>query len=70
MKPLADTTDQPDLAPRSWTTRRDEKARRLAAVAGWLEDGVLPAARMTDDLVTAAAAALQTASAELAGRFA
>lgn len=29
-----------------------------------------PAARMTDDLVTAAAAALQTASAELAGRFA
>lgn len=50
MKPLADTTDQPDLAPRSWTTRRDEKARRLAAVAGWLEDGVLPAARMTEAL--------------------
>jgi malonate decarboxylase alpha subunit len=50
MKPHADTTDQPDLAPRSWTTRRDEKARRLAAVAGWLEDGVLPAARMTEAL--------------------
>jgi malonate decarboxylase alpha subunit len=50
MKPLADTTDQPDLAPRSWTTRRDEKARRLAAVAGWLEDRVLPAARMTEAL--------------------
>jgi malonate decarboxylase alpha subunit len=50
MKPHADTTDQPDLAPRSWTTRRDEKARRLAAVAGWLEDGVLPTARMTEAL--------------------
>lgn len=50
MKPLTDTTDQPNLAPRSWTTRRDEKARRLAGVAGWLEDGVLPTARMTEAL--------------------
>ncbi|MCP3705803.1 malonate decarboxylase subunit alpha [Paraburkholderia sp. CNPSo 3274] len=50
MKPQADTPTSPDLAPRSWTTRRDEKARRLAAVSGWLEDGVLPAARMTDAL--------------------
>jgi malonate decarboxylase alpha subunit len=50
MKPLTDTTDQPGLAPRSWTTRRDEKARRLAGVAGWLEDGVLPTARMTEAL--------------------
>ena len=50
MKPQADTPTSPDLAPRSWTTRRDEKARRLAAISGWLEDGVLPAARMTDAL--------------------
>ncbi|HKR43936.1 MAG TPA: malonate decarboxylase subunit alpha [Paraburkholderia sp.] len=50
MKPQADTPTSPDLAPRSWTTRRDEKARRLAAVSGWLEDGVLPASRMTDAL--------------------
>ncbi|MEM5426647.1 malonate decarboxylase subunit alpha [Paraburkholderia ferrariae] len=50
MKPQADTPTSPDLAPRSWTTRRDDKARRLAAVSGWLEDGVLPASRMTDAL--------------------
>ncbi|MEX3982466.1 malonate decarboxylase subunit alpha [Paraburkholderia sp. EG287A] len=50
MKPQADTPTSPDLPPRSWTTRRDEKARRLAAVSGWLEDGVLPASRMTDAL--------------------
>ncbi|MFP6560879.1 malonate decarboxylase subunit alpha [Paraburkholderia sp. B3] len=52
MKPLAAAPEShpPALAPRSWTTRRDEKTRRLAAVAGWLEDGVLPAARMTDAL--------------------
>ncbi|WP_042265100.1 malonate decarboxylase subunit alpha [Paraburkholderia heleia] len=50
MKPQADTPTSPGLAPRSWTTRRDEKARRLAAVSGWLEDGVLPASRMTDAL--------------------
>ncbi|WP_028205628.1 malonate decarboxylase subunit alpha [Paraburkholderia nodosa] len=50
MKPQANTPTSPDLAPRSWTTRRDEKARRLAAVSGWLEDGVLPASRMTDAL--------------------
>ncbi|WP_233884781.1 malonate decarboxylase subunit alpha [Paraburkholderia flagellata] len=50
MKPQADTPTSPELAPRSWTTRRDEKARRLAAISGWLEDGVLPASRMTDAL--------------------
>ncbi|HTR07164.1 MAG TPA: malonate decarboxylase subunit alpha [Paraburkholderia sp.] len=50
MKPQADTPTSPDLAPRSWTTRRDEKARRLAAISGWLEDGVLPTARMTEAL--------------------
>jgi malonate decarboxylase alpha subunit len=37
-------------ASRSWTTRRDEKARRLAKIAGWLDDGVLPAARIVDAL--------------------
>jgi malonate decarboxylase alpha subunit len=55
MKPLAATPEShtpapTTLAPRSWTTRRDEKARRLATVAGWLEDGVLPASRMTEAL--------------------
>ncbi|WP_322013832.1 malonate decarboxylase subunit alpha [Paraburkholderia sp. J12] len=50
MKPVAPTTESPAGAPRSWTTRRDEKARRLAAVAGWLEDGVLPKERMTEAL--------------------
>ncbi|WP_321882311.1 malonate decarboxylase subunit alpha [Paraburkholderia bannensis] len=54
MKPQAETTSSPTAAthsgPRSWTTRRDEKARRLASIAGWLEDGVLPAARTTDAL--------------------
>ena len=50
MKPQADTPTSPDLAPRSWTTRRDEKARRLAAISGWLEDGELPTARMTEAL--------------------
>ena len=50
MKSSADTASPSGLAPRSWTTRRDEKARRLASVAAWLEDGVLPASRMTDAL--------------------
>ncbi|MCG5077740.1 malonate decarboxylase subunit alpha [Paraburkholderia tagetis] len=53
MKPQAETPTSPDLAnpaQRSWTTRRDEKARRLAAIAGWLEDGILPAARTTEAL--------------------
>ncbi|MEX3959308.1 malonate decarboxylase subunit alpha [Trinickia sp. EG282A] len=35
---------------RSWTTLRDEKARRLAVVAPWIEDGVLPRARIVDAL--------------------
>jgi len=50
MKPQADTQTSPGLAPRSWTTRRDEKARRLAAISHWLEDGILPAARTTEAL--------------------
>src|ERR1700755_820723 len=37
---------------RSWTTRRDEKHRRLAAIAPWLEDGVLPPERIVDALET------------------
>jgi malonate decarboxylase alpha subunit len=37
-------------AARKWTTLRDEKARRLALVAPWIEDGVLPAARIVDAL--------------------
>jgi malonate decarboxylase alpha subunit len=39
-------------AARSWTTRRDEKARRLAQIAPWFKDGVLPAARIVDALQT------------------
>lgn len=35
---------------RSWTTLRDEKARRLAAVSPWLEDGILPRERIVDAL--------------------
>lgn len=38
--------------PRTWTTLRDEKARRLAAVAPWLEDGVLPSERIVQALET------------------
>jgi malonate decarboxylase alpha subunit len=45
MTPQADTP-----AARSWTTLRDEKARRLAVVAPWIEDGVLPSARIVDAL--------------------
>lgn len=45
MTPQADTP-----AVRSWTTLRDEKARRLAVVAPWIEDGVLPSARIVDAL--------------------
>lgn len=37
-------------AQRSWTTLRDEKARRLAAVSPWLEDGILPRERIVDAL--------------------
>ena len=36
--------------PRTWTTMRDEKARRLAAVAPWIKDGVLPSERIVDAL--------------------
>ncbi|NIE68679.1 malonate decarboxylase subunit alpha [Burkholderia sp. Ax-1719] len=53
MKPQAETPSTANAAtaaPRSWTTRRDEKNRRLASVAHWLEDGILPAARMTEAL--------------------
>lgn len=53
MKPQAETPASPNPAPnapRSWTTRRDEKARRLASIASWLEDGVLPAGRTTEAL--------------------
>jgi malonate decarboxylase alpha subunit len=35
---------------RSWTTLRDEKARRLATVSPWLEDGILPRERIVDAL--------------------
>ncbi|MDG0025723.1 malonate decarboxylase subunit alpha [Trinickia sp. Y13] len=47
MIPAAEPT-----VPRTWTTLRDEKARRLAAVAPWLEDGILPSERIIDALQT------------------
>jgi malonate decarboxylase alpha subunit len=54
MNPRAEPSPHSASAPaaRSWTTLRDEKARRLAAIAPWLEDGVLPAARIVDALET------------------
>lgn len=36
--------------PRSWTTLRDEKARRLAAIEPWFDDGILPSDRIVDAL--------------------
>lgn len=47
---MTSTAEQP--VPRTWTTLRDEKARRLAAVAPWLEDGILPSERIVDALQT------------------
>jgi len=54
MNPRAEPSPHSANAPaaRSWTTLRDEKARRLAAIAPWLEDGVLPTARIVDALET------------------
>ncbi|CAN7678564.1 malonate decarboxylase subunit alpha [Trinickia sp. LjRoot230] len=45
---MTSRSDMP--AARCWTTMRDEKARRLAAVAPWLEAGVLPRTRIVDAL--------------------
>ncbi|MGN6805563.1 MAG: malonate decarboxylase subunit alpha [Trinickia sp.] len=45
MNSVADTT-----AKRSWTTLRDEKARRMAVVSPWLVDGVLARERIVDAL--------------------
>ena len=42
-------------AQRSWTTKRDEKRRRLAAIEPWLEDGILPTNRIIDALEGGAA---------------
>jgi malonate decarboxylase alpha subunit len=55
MNPSVETSPQAAAAAagpaaRSWTTRRDEKNRRLAAIAPWLQDGMLPAARIVDAL--------------------
>jgi malonate decarboxylase alpha subunit len=47
MNSVADTT-----AKRSWTTLRDEKARRMAIISPWLADGVLPRERIVDALET------------------
>ena len=52
MNPVAAVS--PAQAGRSWSTRRDEKARRLQKIAPWLTDGVdgkiLPAERIVDAL--------------------
>ncbi|HXZ09922.1 MAG TPA: malonate decarboxylase subunit alpha, partial [Paraburkholderia sp.] len=55
MNPSVETSSQTAAAgspERSWSTRREEKNRRLAAIAPWLQDGVLPAARIVDALET------------------
>src|ERR1700752_2016766 len=57
MTPSVETSPQAAAAAagpaaRSWTTRRDEKNRRLAAIAPWVQDGVLSAARIVDALET------------------
>ena len=51
MNRSAEATEASTTA-RSWTTRRDEKNRRLATIAPWLEDGVLPTNRIVDALET------------------
>src|SRR5258708_35747131 len=51
MNRSAEATEASTTA-RSWTTRRDEKNRRLAAIAPWLEDGLLPTKRIVDALET------------------
>jgi malonate decarboxylase alpha subunit len=45
---MTSATEHP--IPRTWTTLRDEKARRLAAVAPWLDDGILPSEHIVDAL--------------------
>jgi malonate decarboxylase alpha subunit len=47
---LTSTASANAASARSWTTRRDEKARRLAQVTPWFKDGVLPASRIVDAL--------------------
>jgi malonate decarboxylase alpha subunit len=51
MNQAAIAQSDPSAAPRSWTKLRDEKLRRLAKIAPWLDrDGVLPTARIVDAL--------------------
>lgn len=46
------TSSAEHSVPRTWTTLRDEKARRLAAIAPWIEDGILPSDKIVDALQT------------------
>src|SRR5882757_8732273 len=50
MNPPAQAGTNP--APRQWNTRALEKARRLKAIEGWLDNGVLKAERIVDALET------------------
>jgi malonate decarboxylase alpha subunit len=50
MNPPAQAGTTP--APRQWNTRALEKARRLKAIEGWLDNGVLKAERIVDALET------------------
>ena len=50
--PTASSSPPSASPPRSWTTRRDEKNRRLAAIAPLLVDGILPAERIVEALET------------------
>src|SRR5260221_12613762 len=38
--------------PRSWTTRRDEKRRRMQLVQPWMQGPILPKARIIEALET------------------
>src|SRR5580658_1308668 len=44
--------EYPQTAPRAWTTRRDEKRRRMQLVQPWMKGPVLPTARVIEALET------------------
>src|ERR1700730_8125582 len=48
--PMAQKTSE--QTPHSWTTRRDEKRRRMKLVRPWMKGPVLPRAKMIEVLET------------------
>jgi malonate decarboxylase alpha subunit len=49
---MTQTTSHPQISQRSWSTRRDQKARRLARVASLMQGRVLPTAKTAEFLET------------------